>query len=255
MKPILFNTDMVRAILEGRKTVTRRVVKPKPQGAHEIFGPSEENDGTFEFLCGDSDGKIFADWITAVKMPYRRGDILYVPQAWKCRFAMLDHDGLGYEVVFRDGKIVRFRFDEKERAKKWAKYARKNDNQWQSPYFMPREAARIFLRVTDVRAERLQASFTEPICPILELQAEGIGIGETCQQCIENYYEPCCVDTVDEDGTEISECGILDEVRGEFSDLWDSTIKPADRTLFGWEANPWVWVIEFERCGKPEVSP
>ena len=77
---------------------------------------------------------------------------------------------------------------------------------------MPKAAARLFLRVTGVRAERLQ-DITED-----EKTAEGMRPGWQHY----NFYE-----------------------------LWDSTIKPADRPLCGWEANPWVWVIEFERISRP----
>ena len=191
MKPILFNTDMVRAILDGRKTVTRRVVKPQP--------------------LSNTHPNLF------VTPPYRSGDILYAPEAWKCRFAMLDQDSLGYEVVFRDGKIVRFRFDDKKRAKKWAKYARKDDNNWQSPYFMPKEAARIFLRVTDVRVERLQ-----------DITADGI-----TKEGIQSKKS--------------------EWAKTDFADTWNSTIKPADLDKYGWAANPWAWVIEFERISKNEA--
>ena len=213
MKPILFNTDMVQSILAGQKTVTRRVVKPQPpdNDPHNVCFNYIEN-GTAKFGLRNRAPHF-------VKLPYQIGDILYAPEAWKCRFAMLGQDGLGYEVVFRDGKIVRFRFDDKKRAKKWAKYARKDDNRWQSPYFMPKEAARIFLRVTGVRVERLQ--------DIECIAKEGITLVPA-----DNKRDP----------------------RFYFIDLWDSTIKPADRDKYGWAANPYVWVIEFERCEKPEVQ-
>lgn len=208
--PILFNPDMVLAILDGRKTVTRRVVKYTANDVydaacakgiwHEIYDPK------------DPPGGLIALYVKHMKKsPYQSGDILYVPEAWKCRFAMLDPDGLGYEVIFRDRQHVRFRFETEERAKKWVKYARKPQEYWQSPYFMPREAARIFLRVTDVRVERLQDITDDDIV------AEGLEIG--------------CY----------------------FDELWDKTIKPADLTLYGWVANPWVWVIEFERISKEEA--
>lgn len=210
-KPILFNTDMVRATLSGQKTVTRRVVNPKP--------PSNTHPNLF------------------VTPPHQPGDILYVRETFFERKGKYYYKADGKHLALNDA------------------IGGKEFFKWHPSIHMPRKAARIFLRVKGIRMERLQSSFTEPICPILELQAEGIDIGETCQECIENYGEPCCVDTVDEDGTDEPECGVLDEVRDDFARLWDSTIKPADLDQYGWAANPWVWVIEFERCEKPEVWP
>ena len=89
---------------------------------------------------------------------------------------------------------------------------------------MPREAARLFLRVTSVRAERLLDMTVD------DAIAEGIN---TC-------------------GIITSEGPIEYRVWNEMQELWDSTIKPADRTHYGWDANPWVRVIEFERCEKPK---
>lgn len=88
---------------------------------------------------------------------------------------------------------------------------------------MPKEAARIWLKVTDVRVERLQ-----------EIDGKGCvreGIGE----------EPL---------KEVGE----DFIKGMFHDLWDSTIKKSDIDRYGWDANPYVWVISFERCEKPEIN-
>ena len=84
---------------------------------------------------------------------------------------------------------------------------------WHPSIHMPREAARIFLRVTDVRVERVQDIDDDGVV------AEGLNIGDP------------------------------------FDELWDSTIKPADRALYGWDANPWVWVIEFERITREEAIP
>lgn len=214
-KPILFNTDMVRAILEGRKTVTRRAVRPQPtRDMHHV------EDGTVHGYWMDGNCQPY-------RPPYQPGDILYAPEAWKCRFAMLDQDGLGYEVVFRDGKIVRFRFDDKKRAKKWAKYARKDDNHWQSPYFMPKEAARIFLRVTGVRVERLQE----------------ITLGD----CIKEGISPEEIEKRDA-------IHIRAAAKWIYEQIWDSTIKSADRDKYSWATNPWVWVIEFERISQEEAT-
>lgn len=231
-KPMLFSTDMVRALLDGRKTVTRRVVKPRYRDDECGFRiVTRKIDLAFVRVELTDENEFLT---REMNPPYQPGDVLYVPEAWKCRFAMLDQDGLGYEVVFRDGKIVRFRFENRKRAKKWAKYARKDDNHWQSPYFMPKEAARIFLRVTGVRVERLQdidkwgaAREGQPSCSGLTLCGGTLG----CPMC---------------------EAELENAIRW-FSTMWDKPIKPADRALYGWVANPWVWVIEFERISREKA--
>ena len=82
-----------------------------------------------------------------------------------------------------------------------------------------KEAARIWLKVTDVRVERLQ-EITE-----VQAKAEGCNSGLLIGACT---------------------------ARGQFEDLWNSTIKKPDLNRYGWSANPYVWIIEFERCEKPE---
>ena len=212
--PILLNTEMARAVLKNIKTETRRVVKPQPKGAHDILGPSEENDGTYEFFCGGFDGEKYTDWIEAVKMPYHPGDTLYVRETWTTDFYGTYHYRADFESDYLDpcetlegGYPASCRFhpgcDGCERESQRIR--------WRPSIHMPKDAARIFLRVKDVRAERLQDLTDEDVV------AEGLQIGDP------------------------------------FDDLWDSTIKPADRAIYGWEADPWVWVIEFQRISKEEA--
>ncbi len=202
MKPILFNTGMVRAILDSHKTVTRRVVKPQPEGAHSILDCDEEK-RTFDLLCGNGGvGGVFVDWAETVKAPFWPHDILYVRETWTvwngnyeykadvddgygpfCSNCTLDICAGGCNSILK----------------------------WHPSIHMPREAARIFLRVTDVRVERVQDIDDDGVV------AKGLNIGDP------------------------------------FDELWDSTIKPADRALYGWDANPWVWVIEFERITREEA--
>ena len=96
---------------------------------------------------------------------------------------------------------------------------------WKPSIHMPKQAARIWLEVTDVRVERLQDMNTG------DFLAEGVTIRSEAFNDPENAYQ---------------------QARGAFIDIWDSTIKQADRGKYGWAGNPWVWVIEFERCEKPE---
>ncbi len=94
---------------------------------------------------------------------------------------------------------------------------------------MPREAARLFLRVTGVRVERLQD------IDVVGCRAEGIW--DDYKASSEKHHEALATMAYPK----------------VFSELWDSTIKKKERDLYGWEANPWVWVIEFERITREDA--
>lgn len=209
IKPILFNTEMVRAILEERKTVTRRAVKPQP--VHE--------DGFWKL-----GGAAWSDNLREItpapchtlynRAPCRPSDILYVRETWTVWNGNYEYkadvdDGYG---PFCTSCILDICAGDCNSALKW-----------RPSIHMPREAARIFLRVTDVRVERLQ-SITEE-----QAQAEGLYKG----------------------WAETEESSMAVTAKQAFMWVWDSAIKPADRVSYGWIANPWVWVIRFERCEKP----
>ena len=224
-KPILFNTEMVRAILAGKKTQTRRLLKPKYR----------ENEAGFQVITNKNNGQFgrveyydeYEEVTRYMKPPCDPDDILWVRETWNADWC--DH----YIYKADGGSAVAAGYRKEPR--------------WRPSIHMPRKAARIFLKVKDMRAERLFDSFFKDGASILSVQKEGIDIGDTCRECIENYGRPCCVDA-----TEGTECIMLDDPRTAFSYLWESTIIPANRDLYGWHANPWVWVIEFERCEKPE---
>lgn len=222
--PILFNTEMVQAIIDDRKTVTRRLVKPRP-----IWVEQDKKYRAFpsawywtDRIRAVEDYQLFAQMLKVEAAPYNIGDILYVRETWD---------------KLPDGYHYR------------ASEERPDLFGWCPSLHMPKEAARNFLRVMDVRAERLQSEFFKRESAIFELRAEGIDIGETCRECISTYGCPCCNDEDTEGG---SECGMLDDVRDDFARLWDGVVKPAFLDIYGWAANPWVFRVEFERCEKPE---
>ena len=217
--PILFNTDMVRAILDGRKTVTRRKIPIDVVNYCDI-----DTDGTllsYENDCGD--------FIEPKKLcQYHPGDILYVRETWKCWRAhryeatadiMFRAGGDGVQLQFANGSTDSVnRFDYDAFVNKYFSH----DGEWKPSLFMPKEAARIWLKVKDVRVERLQE-----ITP-----QEAWKEGAICS---------CMSPVQDCEGNKTA-----------FIDIWNSTIKKSDLDRYGWDANPWVWVIEFERCEKPE---
>ena len=236
IKPILFNTEMVRAILYGRKSCTRRLVKPQPDEKHTYpLGFATDSTekryvGCFGFGIDEYGGSI-----QYVKPPYRYapGDILYVRETvWQKIGYYLDIDGETKPSWYNDFKYVAS--DEKPETGwnySWAK---------RPSIHMPKEAARIWLKVTDVRVERLQEM--KPVDVIKE------GAYPDCLDCLNTYGESgsqCCY------GTE-EQCSQCDEVMMEWEKLWNSTIKKSDLDRYGWDANPYVWVIQFERCEKPE---
>lgn len=199
MKPILFNTEMVRAILDGRKTVTRRVIRwdkadnalSCPDRRKNIEIP---DDKIIERLCG---------------APYRMADILYVRETWTI-LPVTPGDN------FRPSGVYYYKADGDMRPDRF------RDNGWHPSIHMPKEAARIFLRVQDVHVERVQEI--------------------TGAECVREGIPQ-------ESLKEVGEAFTL----GQFADLWDSTVKPSDRALYGWDANPWVWVIDFERMSRDEA--
>lgn len=205
IKPILFNTEMVRAILDGRKSCTRRLVK--------FF--SGENPRWTGYI---KDGLMLYNGKNEPcirKAPYQPGDTLYVRETWKKA-----PNGYYYYEDWQRGDIA-------------------DITKWKPSIHMPKEAARIWLKVTNVRVERLQDM--KPVDVINE------GAYPDCWDCLNTYGESgsqCCYRTEEQ-------CSQCDEVMMEWEKLWNSTIKKSDLDCHGWDANPYVWVIEFERCEKP----
>ena len=197
IKPILFNTEMVRANLEGRKSCTRRIVKG--------FIPNDAKWGYTAFTpkgCISCRGT-FADGYGEkfFKLPCEPGDILYVRETW-CDDRQFTHDSTPGRYFYKASESENFK--------------------WKPSIHMPKEAARIWLKVTDVRVERLQ-----------EITSQGAWKEGARCSCL--YPVPDCAGN-----------------KTAFIEIWNSTIKKSDLDRYGWDANPWVWVIEFERCEKPE---
>ena len=185
--PILFNTEMVQAIPNGRKTCTRRVVKgyiPKEaEFGYTTFTPKGciSCRGTFADGYGE---KFF-------KLPCEPSDILYVRETF----------------IQAAAHTFWYKADDKSWMSK--------DLLWKPSIHMPKEAARIWLKVTDVRVERLQDIMEDEPGPNNQVVKEGFNYG----------------------------C--------DFIATWNSTIKKSDFDTYGWDSNPYVWVIEFERCEQP----
>lgn len=216
IKPILFNTEMVRAILAGRKSCTRRLVKPQPDEKHTfplgfVTDSTEKKEvGCFGFGINEYGGSI-----KYVKPTYQPGDTLYVRETW------------GYPIALNSNEQYVFRADEV------AESGFKNDSHiWHPSIHMPKEAARIWIKVMNVRVERLQE--------ITDEQAKREGI----------QYDECPTGFTWKQETDMHNC--YTTPIGAMQALWNSTIKKSDLDRYGWDASPWVWVIEFERCEKPE---
>lgn len=230
IKPILFNTEMVRAILDGRKTCTRRLVKPQPDEEHTFpLGFVTDSTEKKEVGCFGFDINEYGGSIQYAKLPYQSGDTLYVRETvWQKTGHYLDVDGETKAVWCNEFKYVAS--DEKPETGwnySWAK---------RPSIHMPKEAARIWLKVTDVRVERLQE--------ITEEQAQVEGTDPWDEVCYENNgWHPTLSDP--------DSGGDPNMVDG-FHKLWNSTIKKSDLDRYGCDANPYVWVISFERCEKPK---
>lgn len=206
--PILFNTDMVRAILDGRKTVTRRICKE----ANELTVPdmSFYDAEKRTYAVHNYADKEHTDQLSTAERtcPICPGDILYVRETWSPVFVV------PRRYLYKVG----------------CKEAENLPIKWHPSIHMPKEAARIWLKVKDIRVERLQ-DMSDDDC-------EKEGLENFCKKC-SALFSNC--DTCLNDGG----------IKEDFKELWDSTIKKSDLDHYGWDANPYVWIIEFERCEKP----
>jgi hypothetical protein len=192
-RPILFSGAMVRAILDGRKTQTRRVCKLQ---------------NASDYAYG---GAMWTDRQQVDRCPYGQpGDRLWVRETWNC---------------IDTGRLTQ--------RQDWVRYRATDGEEmrWRPSIFMPRWASRITLEITGVRVER--------VCDIINLDAynEGFSSNE-CDTCDGTGYWS--------DGEYCEDCsgeGHISE-SGNFRALWDSINA---KRGYGWEANPWVWVVEFKQ--------
>ncbi|MGM8223351.1 hypothetical protein ACSXB5_11785 [Clostridium perfringens] len=208
MKPILFNTAMVRAILDGEKTCTRRIIKKEIPGGYKPLGfvlyPTNDKElGNLVF--GGKGANVYY-----AKPPYKVGDVLYVRETWNINPSW-EFDKNYINLPSKESKYI---------------YKATNDfnGGWKPSIHMPKEAARIFLKVTSVRAERLK-DITDEGC-----YQEGIS-GTS-------FYDEA-------EHIQIAGIGLNDSLeRTAFSLLWNSTVR---EEKYSWEGNPWVWIIGFKR--------
>ncbi len=219
IKQILMNTEMVQAILDGRKTCTRLVVRYRYENTEMKIKKDKYGSRLIEIQCdveGETYGKNWdgSTWrrlrpFIEKKPPYRCRDILYVRETWG---------------EWTGGYLY----------KAWDEPFPQAGNfpgvEWHPSIHMPKEAARIWLKVTDVRVEHLQDITDDGA------KAEGAIDNRGLIHSPENEYDR------------------IHTAREHFAEIWNSTIKKPDIDRYGWTANPWVWVIEFERCAKPEEA-
>lgn len=208
-RPILFSGAMVRAILEGRKTMTRRVVKPQPTPkCQELVRHGDEwlEAWEDEDCCGAMVAHADYPQYRHVCRYGKSGDRLWVRETHKGWFTYEGEQFVSYQA---DGSVLRF-----ERPQGHPEGGMLNGkccaDKWRPSIHMPRWASRITLEVTAVRVERLQ-EITDA-----DALAEGACLPDACAK----------------DGC----------YRAAFEGLWASI-----NGVESWDANPWVWVVEFRR--------
>lgn len=222
--PILFNTEMVRAILDGRKTQTRRSAMH-----HDEIRPfkcSQYPDGWW------MNGRVYKTFESMFcdirrKAKFKVGDILWVRETWG---KLTECDVFPSYEPHEERFIYRADIGDPDHFQA----------KWHPSIHMPREAARIFLCVKNVLVERLQDITEDDVCaegaePLIVCDHEHPLIGTDGA-----YYDMCYNDVP------CLNCPIdrsYGELFGEM--VWNPTIKKVDLPVYGWDANPWVWVIEF----------
>ena len=213
MKPIIFSAEMSQAILDGRKTQTRRVLRTQPICERTVF----EYGDLVEYRMVENNAQVHG-WKEVARHTtrYQIYDVLYVREGWATGYR---DDDICFKADVYAGCV-------KPHNRPEAAPVEASSLRWKSPIHMPKAIARIFLRVTGVRVERLQDISAEDVL------AEGIEFVRVApslkyrdQYC---YFEDCEYATAE-----------------SFIKLWD---KINDKKKgCSWEDSPWVWVYEFER--------
>ncbi|EJK8055626.1 hypothetical protein NO575_000601 [Klebsiella pneumoniae] len=212
---MIFNGEMVRAILDGRKTQTRRIMKPQPEpcprGGH--WWPSNVFKTMLHVEDEMQNGKGGWGGLVGDACPFGDvGDRIWVRETWAEAGASAP-----------DLKLYRANYPEHVPSI-YENVPPAEEIRWTPSIHMPRTASRIQLEITDVRVERLNAISEE------DAEAEGIDMealydSQDCYDCIADHNMTG-----------------RPTVTGAFKYLWDSIYGEE-----GWKSNPWVWVIEFKR--------
>lgn len=206
IKPILFSTEMVKAILDGRKTMTRRVIKSKHESGLFRVGKRVSDGLVTEITSLDWDERPKDDCTNDIQPKYKAGDILWVRETWARH---LDTD------------LFLYRSDCGNLNVGW---------NWKPSIFMPRQACRIFLEVTDVRAEKLgQLNEQDAIAEGIESFRPVPGDGPAVTLYRDYTGGPWTPNPLD-----------------SFKSLWISINGD-------WNPDQWVWVYPFKRIEKPEI--
>ncbi|EOD4150781.1 hypothetical protein ACJQ3B_001324 [Vibrio cholerae] len=223
--PMIFNTDMVKALMAGDKVVTRRPVSPQPEISDygydwwpsKKFGSLVQVSGFEKIDCDYK--RDLVEEIARDACPIANiGDLIYVRET----FAALGHND--YQQVsprnIFDVHEFRYKASERDSIANCADWEVRGYH-WRPSIHMPRTASRLTLKVTDVRIEKLQ-DITEDQC-----WKEGI---EHIDGQFDIYQLSEMAKTFD---------GTFEDAKASFACLWDSIYKD-------WHQNPYVWVIEFE---------
>lgn len=204
MKSIHFKPNMINAILDGRKTMTRRIIKHKftIEDVRPVMRCIENENDWGKYILTDENGEDFL-----IKPKYQPGDIVYVKEAFAIKTPIIsdqDWESYGYKA---DG------------------YELHRDEKWKSPLLMSEKAARVFLEITDVKAERLNV--------ISEEDAIAEGIEKLEKPVIIGYPFAACFNFKGVDGN-------YTFAKEAFKSLWQSIHGPDSFD------NRWVWVYTFK---------
>lgn len=218
MKPIDMKEHEVKAILGGSKTMFRRVIKKLDEKHLCNCGAPFYSDGELGcYYCSVCGSTLLAHITKFFRQPYQPDDVLYVRESFSpfcrrkdtCSNSLLMHSDYCYNATFENDCC-----EESDSCK------------WQPSIRMPKEAARLFLRIVNVRAERLHS------IPLEDVYKEGFNPAEYDER--ENYYA-------------------MYNLMRDFANVWDDTIRKDDREKYDWAANPYVYVVEFKVISKEEA--